>query len=256
MSLLTSNLNIRIVEIKNMSWDISSVTVAPRPYHALVFRKEGKANFICAGKSFSTDAGEVFYMPAALEYHASYKEANSITVIHFESDYKGDAENFKANDFASIGALFERALRVWEDKETGYYYSAVSIIYEILARFQRSKENLFKSAYYASFFAALDYADSHYTDCELSANTLIEMSHMSGTYFRKLFIERFGKSPCEYIVSLRLGHAKKLLASGKYSVNEAALLSGFSDPKYFSRIVKKAYGVSPSRLYKHTPPNE
>jgi AraC-like DNA-binding protein len=53
---------------------------------------------------------------------------------------------------------------------------------------------------------------------------------------------------------MRLSYAEKLLSRGRYSVLEVAEMSGFSDVKYFSRVMKREYGVPPSELYKHIKP--
>jgi AraC-like DNA-binding protein len=62
-------------------------------------------------------------------------------------------------------------------------------------------------------------------------------------------------TPTKYLVSKRLIHAEKLLSTGKYSIKEVAEMSGFCDVKYFSRVVKKEYGVPPSKLYCHITKN-
>ena len=78
---------------------------------------------------------------------------------------------------------------------------------------------------------------------------MVAKAHMSGTYFRRLFLNRFNMTPNKYLISKRLIYAEKLLSSGKYSIKEVAEMSGFCDVKYFSRVVKKEYGVPPSKLY-------
>ena len=72
---------------------------------------------------------------------------------------------------------------------------------------------------------------------------------MSDTYFRKLFTEKFKTTPSKYLTEKRLIYAEKLLSTGKYSIKEVSEMSGFGDTKYFCRVVKKAYGVPPSKLY-------
>ncbi len=67
-------------------------------------------------------------------------------------------------------------------------------------------------------------------------------------HMRRLFREQTGKTPHEYLAHLRIKTAKKLLASRKvsnYSVTEIAEMVGFHDVSYFSRIFKKATGISP-----------
>ncbi len=68
-------------------------------------------------------------------------------------------------------------------------------------------------------------------------------------HMRRLFREQVGKTPQEYLSSLRIRSAKKLLASrsvSNYSVSEIATMVGYSDVSYFSRVFKRATGIMPS----------
>ena len=53
----------------------------------------------------------------------------------------------------------------------------------------------------------------------------------------------------EHLRNMRIKYAVSLLEHGIDSVKNVALLSGFSDPLYFSSVFKKTVGVSP-RDYK------
>ena len=59
-----------------------------------------------------------------------------------------------------------------------------------------------------------------------------------------------GKTLHEYQLSVKLEMAYNALCTGHYSVKEVACNFGFCDPYYFSRVFKKAYGVSPSEIKK------
>ncbi len=71
--------------------------------------------------------------------------------------------------------------------------------------------------------------------------TLSELSKKAGLnekYFCKIFKNATGKTPIEYINSLKINLACNLLSDGK-TVTEAAFASGFSDLSYFSKVFKK-----------------
>ncbi len=68
-------------------------------------------------------------------------------------------------------------------------------------------------------------------------------------YLRKLFKKEVGVTPLEYMTRLRMKKASAMLTAlggTDYSVAEIARLCGYDDALYFSRVFKKAYGVSPS----------
>jgi len=66
-------------------------------------------------------------------------------------------------------------------------------------------------------------------------------------HFRRLFQEATGLAPHQYLLNLRLNHAKRLL--GTLPVSEVAAEVGFTDPLYFSRIFKRKVGVAPTRWH-------
>lgn len=250
MSITNSNISVKIANIQPMCWSKRRVNVSPRPFHALALRKQGKAAFEINNATFCSDSGDITYIPAGLGYCADYPEDNEITVIHFHSDSSEPPENFLPTSPAIINRLFEKALDIWTEKRQGYYYLCTAVFYEILANLSSDKTARLKnSGLYDDFFDAASYLNNNFTDNTISVSNLAKVANMSEAYFRKIFTEVYGTSPSVYITDMRLRHAENLLSSGKYSVNETALLSGFSDPKYFSRVVRKKYGCPPSKLF-------
>jgi AraC-like DNA-binding protein len=69
---------------------------------------------------------------------------------------------------------------------------------------------------------------------------------MSRTLFYLKLKTYTGKSPQDFIRIIRLERAAALLRNGS-SVMDAATLTGFENPKYFSTVFKKYFGVSPSK---------
>ena len=57
-------------------------------------------------------------------------------------------------------------------------------------------------------------------------------------------------SPSEFIRQIRMKEAANLLKSQKYTIAEVSDLTGYGDPKYFTDVFKKHYGMSPSAYMK------
>lgn len=73
-------------------------------------------------------------------------------------------------------------------------------------------------------------------------------------YLRKLFKKEVGITPLEYVTNLRMKKAETMLATTwttDYSVSEIAVLCGYEDALYFSRVFKKHFGCSPSVFAKN-----
>lgn len=108
--------------------------------------------------------------------------------------------------------------------------------------------------------AADTVADSHvqqlrrliidrFSDAEFRIQDAIAEIPLQKDYLRRCFKAAYGMTPHDYLMQLRIGNAKKLLArmrEGEFSVADAASMSGFYDPLYFSRVFKKYTGVAPT----------
>ncbi len=78
-----------------------------------------------------------------------------------------------------------------------------------------------------------------------SLETLAKKAGLNPKYFCRVFKISTGKTPIDYINSLKIEHACVLMTQGA-SVTESAVQCGFSDMCYFSKMFKKYRGVSPS----------
>ena len=87
-----------------------------------------------------------------------------------------------------------------------------------------------------------------FNDPEFSISTALDSMGYSRDHLRRMFIANVGVSPSEYLTSLRINHAKKLLRNQKEtrsSISEISALCGYYDSRYFSRIFKKETGATP-----------
>ncbi|GAA4923824.1 hypothetical protein GCM10023237_51390 [Streptomyces coeruleoprunus] len=57
-----------------------------------------------------------------------------------------------------------------------------------------------------------------------------------------------GCSPKDYLLSVRLGRAKELLATTDLPVSAVARRVGYDDPAYFSRLFTRRVGTPPVRF--------
>ena len=87
----------------------------------------------------------------------------------------------------------------------------------------------------------------HITDTGFTIDRLCREMGMSRTVFYMKLKTFTGKSPQDFVRVIRLERAAALLRCGK-SVGEVSALAGFDNPKYFSSVFKKYFGVQPSRF--------
>lgn len=92
---------------------------------------------------------------------------------------------------------------------------------------------------------AIRYIQSNYTQAITITSISAEIG-ISKYYFCRIFKEITGYTTVSFLNIVKCNNAKKLLQSGKYGVEEAALLSGFDNLSYFSKTYKKHMGNLPS----------
>ena len=68
----------------------------------------------------------------------------------------------------------------------------------------------------------------------------------SPNYVQKVFREKTGMTPKEYLMKIRMEAALRFLKERRYSVKEVASLCGFSGKEYFSTAFRAYYGFPPS----------
>ena len=107
------------------------------------------------------------------------------------------------------------------------------------------KSNAQESAVFQRLDAAIDFMDQNY-EKNPDLQTIAHKVFMAPTSFHRLFKRSFAITPFEYMLTKRLAKARHLLTATSLSVKEIALLCGYEDEFYFSRIMKKHFGVSPS----------
>ena len=97
--------------------------------------------------------------------------------------------------------------------------------------------------------AVINYCTEHY-DKDLTLSQLEKELHMSRYYISHLFAERMGLGFNEYVNSLRISHACRLLQGVEQSVTAVALLVGFSTQRTFNRAFLREMGMTPSAYRK------
>lgn len=90
---------------------------------------------------------------------------------------------------------------------------------------------------------ACAFMEGHYGE-RISLNQLSRLSGLSRSALLRAFTREKGATPYSYLVSLRVGAAKKLLERGVPPA-EAALRTGFSDQSHFTNYFSRFIGLPP-----------
>lgn len=89
--------------------------------------------------------------------------------------------------------------------------------------------------------------EERFCDPSLSLNLICEENYYNAKYVSATFKKYMGIGFSEYLTTLRLNNAQRLINSGFTSVKQIAALSGFDDALYFSKQYKRYHGISPAK---------
>ncbi len=107
------------------------------------------------------------------------------------------------------------------------------------------------SSYDKQFLEQLiSFMEDNISNSELAVDDIANALAMGRTVFYKKVKSILGISPIDFISEIRIKRAIQLLDSGEQNISQIAFLTGFDDPKYFSRCFKKQVGVTPTQYKK------
>lgn len=226
-----------------------------RSYDTISIRLSGKCDFKTQKGDFSVGRGDLLYLPRTVDYQ-QVSENETLIAIHF-INYNSDVGNFaqvtQIDDIEYVEGLIVQMYDTWKGLNVGYNYKCTSLLYELLYYLRCIEhENVLNATTDESKIKkAIDLIHANYRKTQIEIRDLADACALSEAYFRKLFKKIHGVSPVQYIINLKLDFASHLLQSELYTVSETALRSGFADTKYFSRLFKQRFGMTPKeyRVY-------
>ena len=88
-------------------------------------------------------------------------------------------------------------------------------------------------------------AGEAFSEADFSLSALARELGYDGKYLSSLFKKKMGIPFTQYLRELRVKHAVFLIEQGVFSVKSIAILSGYPDALYFSKVFKQEMGESP-----------
>lgn len=88
------------------------------------------------------------------------------------------------------------------------------------------------------------YIRSHYSE-NITLNSLAERFFLHPNYLSRLFKEKTGKNFVEYLTEVRIEKVKELLGNSDLKIVEICAMTGYDNPRYFSKVFKQATGMTP-----------
>lgn len=147
-----------------------------------------------------------------------------------------------------IQDIFENPLAEFKKIATsGTLETSIKTLKNILFKICDNIE-ISKSHYRKSIHEALNYIQNHYNDSSLSIETVASKVCLSTSYFSTIFKNETGTTFTDYLIQLRMKHAKELLNNTNLKMYEISSLVGYDNAAYFSVAFKRYWGHPPSKF--------
>ncbi len=154
-------------------------------------------------------------------------------------------------DDADVVSLYHKIVKEFTTRDKNYkrlIEGYVECIFALLTRFcenigEKSSET---SAKLVAVKEAMNYISNNFKN-DISIDDIAKSANLSRYYLCHVFKEITGQTVLSHLNYVRCNNASDLLLSGKYTVSQAASLSGFNNLSYFSKIYRATMGHLPSK---------
>ena len=203
------------------------------------------------GLSFTAGPDDLLYIGKGSRYVMDIMtETYEVIFIDFEFDSPigNKSRIFRLNPPSELKNIFNSIKRKWAGKKEAYRSDCLSSLYKIYAlALQNEAASYVSSTKQNALNEAVQKIADDFSSPDLSVGELAALSRMSEGHFRRVFKNIYHISPVQYIKNMRINHAKALLMLDNHTVEEVAILSGFSNVYYFCKCFKTETEMTPSQ---------
>lgn len=221
-----------------------------RSNHLLHFVHKGRGIYRCGGAEYRLTAGDAFliYPKDVTYYQADGDEPWEYSWVEFAgtavNEYLSSTAFSRDCPVVHCPKADDAMLRLVETEGLNPYELYCRLM-EVLSAFVTEKPQPVSMAdEYVKY--ALNYIHTLHYHGSISVNELSYYVGVNRSYLCRLFKEKLGVSPKQYIRSFRMNAAAKLLEETNLSIGQIAQTSGYEDQLYFSTAFRAFFGHSPT----------
>lgn len=239
--------------------DMHSWGPGTRTCYVVHYIIKGKGTFLKNGKAYLAECGESFVIRPFdnIAYFPDENDPWEYTWIDFSGEQYASLFkniNYLRGDCIIGGIPKKRLLPFFEmlcgmDPYPSDINTARGLLLTVLGIYADTFPKITENSRESYFDTACRLIQQNFYKDELDLGVMCDFLGVSRSTLHRCFMNMCGISPGAYLTKYRTTRAKELLEHG-VSVKSTALSCGFSDPLYFSKSFKKAFGISPNEYRK------
>lgn len=223
-----------------------------KPVHRMVLitHQSGKLNL--SGSSYPCSVGDIII----LFENETYFFEGEVGFQYMYIDFKGLRSNelfgrFGINESNRLFSGLDGLIPLWMESLSRASKENIDLVSESILLYTFSKLNPESTKYNSSVKKIIEITEEEFSDSQLSISFIAEQLGYNAKYLSHSFKEKTGIGYTEYLQNYRIKYAISLFENGIDSIKNVALLSGYTDPLYFSTVFKNKIGVSPKTYIKN-----
>lgn len=243
----------------------------------ILYILEGKSTFEIGSSSIPLQKGNVIILAPHVRHSIYYNNTDEIilSVLVRKSTFSKvffnvlTGDDIFANFFANIISMNNSAKYIVVKSYPDDRLS--SLLLEMLIELERNRvySNKIIRSYMELFLFLLisEYnnqilTDKRQTKTDIVASSIVNYIYnnftkvsiddvskhfnLSATYISRMLRQKFGRNFIQILTDIKLSKSKELLAGGELSIEDICAIVGYSNPRHFRRVFKKAFEISPS----------
>ncbi len=214
--------------------------------HCVILMLEGKGSFYFNHRETILSKGELIFGFKGENFSSEPKNDCKYMYINFDGNRAEELfRRFNISTKNRFFKGFDGIIPLWRDSLASANEQTIDLAGEsmLLYTFSRLFKNITKHD--SLINKLVEISEEQFADPDLSVNSIADKLGYNPKYISHIFKEKMNITYSEYLRNLRIKYAVSLFDHGIDSVKNVALLSGFTDPLYFSTVFKKSLGVSP-----------
>ena len=225
--------------------------VGPRTNHTLAYQVSGAYDHTVNGNVLPVNENTILFIHKDDSYAVTRREIGRSYCISFYAETDLRTMVMDAKDDPRLLKLFKKIMQNANLMPDANKYLAASVIYEILAIIDQKKTpTYFPGPMRDRLHIVHEYILEHYLEKEFDIRILESLCGVGQKHLGNLFRERYGCTPKQYVINLRMMTAANLLSDNNLSISAISTLVGYDDIYYFSRLFKKHFNLSPLQYRK------
>ena len=219
-----------------------------------------KIHYVYSGHGFihtqnsirKISAGDIFFTFPSMPFCIESRKGFSYIYISFLG--KGgqmlldrlniSINNYIFKNFKELGELWENGLKINENVSDlaceGILHYTLSVLANTILSEERASTDTSKT-----FLRIKKYIDDNFSNPALSLESIANELHYNPKYISGMFKKNMNVGFSSYLNTLRIQHSCTMINHGYTSVSDIAMLCGYTDSHYFSKVFKEKIGVSP-----------